>query len=124
MAKTTRELVYRAMTELGRLYAGDVPSDGDYSIVEELLEPMVDQLAADNVVLIEDIDAIEPRYFLPLARLLALEASGSFGTDATASLLTNSRAANVDVLKDREMMTLRRVASRSPTGEVLRTDYF
>lgn len=122
--RTTEQLIYRALTELGRLYVGDAPADEDYDTVEELVEPLVDQLNAQEIAYIDDINAIEPKWFLPLARLLAVEASRSFGNDAISTLITSNRAANVDALRDREHLVMREIAAARPTGEVLESDYF
>lgn len=122
--KTTRDLVYRAATELGRLYAGDALSAEDYETIEDLVEPLVEQLNALDVVYIDDINAIDPKYFLPLARLLAIEASGSFGSDATAALLERNRAGNVDALREREHDMLRKMTASRPGGEVLKGDFY
>lgn len=123
-AKTTQELIYRAMTELGRLYSGEAPSDADYDTVNALVEPLVEQLNAEEIAYIDDIDAIDPKWFLPLARLLAIEASGSFGNDAIGTLISRNRAANVDALRDREHATLRRINATRGTGEVLKATYY
>lgn len=122
--KTTQQLIYRALTEMGRLYPGDAPADEDYDTVEALIEPLVAQLNAEEIAYIDDIDAIDPKWFLPLARLVAIEAAPSFGQSAIASLLANNRAPNLDMLRDREYATLRRINATPSTGEVLKGQYF
>lgn len=122
--KTTEELIHRAMEEIGRKDAGEAPSDDDFNIVNGLVEPLIELLNADDVVYIPDIDAIEPMYFLPLARLLAIEASNTFGTDAVQTMLARNRAGNVDALKDREEQILRRITASKPTYAPLKTQYF
>ncbi len=122
--KTTQDLIYRAMTELGRLYAGDAPSDEDYDTVEVLIEPLVEQLNAQTIAYIDDVDAIDPKWFLPLARLLAIEASGSFGNSAVQMLITNNRAANLDALRDREHAVMRQINATRPSHETLKSTYY
>lgn len=122
--KTTRDWIYRAMTELGRLYAGEAPLPEDYNTVEALCEPLAEQLNADEVIYIGDIDAIEPKCFLPLSRLLAIEAAPSFGNDAIQRLLTSTRADNLDALRAREYATLRRLTAAPPTYQSVETEYF
>jgi hypothetical protein len=109
MTKTTEQLVYRAASELGRYRSGDSFDAGDYQTIEDLVEPLVAQLAAEEIAYIDDSDAISDAVFLPVGRLLAIEAAPSFGNDAIQSLLTNNRAANLDALKERENDTLRKI---------------
>lgn len=123
-AKTTEELIYRAMTEMGRLYTGDAPSDEDYDTVEALVEPLVEQLNAQEIAYIDDIDAIDPKWFLPLARLVAIEAAPSFGNSAIQSLITNNRAANLDGLRDREHAVMRQIKAARPTFETQKGSYY
>lgn len=113
--KTRTELVHRALSEMGRLYAGEAPSAEDYSAVNDLVEPLTDQLVADDVVYVGDLDQIEPAIFLSLGRLLAVTAAPSFGTDAIQTILTRNRADNLDALTEREQATLRRVSGSRPT---------
>lgn len=113
--KTRTELVHRALSEMGRLYAGEAPSAEDYSAVNDLVEPLTDQLAADDVVYVGDLDQIESAVFLSLGRLLAVIAAPSFGTDAIQTILTRNRADNLDALTEREQATLRRVSGSRPT---------
>jgi hypothetical protein len=109
MTKTTQELVYRAASEMGRHRSGDSFDAGDYQTIEDLIEPLIEQLGAEEIAYVDDIDAIEPAVFLPIARLVAVEAAPSFGSDAIQSLLTNTRASNVDALREREHETLRKI---------------
>lgn len=122
--KTTEQLIYRAMTEMGRLYSGDAPSDEDYDTVEALVEPLVEQLNAQEIAYIDDIDAIDPKWFLPLARLVAIEAAPSFGNSAVQALITNNRATNLDGLRDREHAVMRQINASKPTFEVQKSEYF
>lgn len=122
--KTTQNLIYRAMTELGRLYEGEAPTASDYATVLALVEPLVEQLNAEEVVYIDDIDAIDPKFFLPLARLLAIAASGSFGVEATATLIGRTNSQNINQLEARERQTLRRINATRATGETLKATYY
>lgn len=122
--KTRTELVHRALSEMGRLYSGEAPSSGDYASVNDLVEPLTDQLAADDVVYVSNLDAIEPVYFLSLGRLLAITAAPSFGTDAIQTILTRNRSDNLDALTEREHATLRRVSISRPTYQPAAGVYF
>lgn len=122
--KTRAELVHRALSEMGRLYAGEAPAAEDYAAVDGLVDPMTDQLAADDVVYVGDITQIEPAYFLSLGRLLAVIAAPSFGTDAIQTILTRNRADNLDALTEREQAMLRRVSVSRPTYQPAVGVYF
>ena len=122
--RTTEQLVNRAATEMGMLYSGQALDDADFDRIEEVVEPLVEQLNAEEIAYIDDIDAIEPKVFLPLARLVAIEAAQSFGNGAIQNLLTNSRSPNLDALREREHATLRRIYSTRPTGEASESEYF
>lgn len=122
--KTTQDLIYRALSEIGRRYEGEAPTDADYQSVEGLVEPLVEQLNAEEIVYIPDIDAIDPKWFLPLARLLAIECGPTFGTDAIQTLISRNRMPNVDALRDREHTVLRRINASRGTGEKQKAQYF
>lgn len=126
MAKTTRQLIYAALTKLGRLYVGEAPTDEDYQTVKDVVDPLVAALASDPRcgVLIEDIDAIEDRFFPSLALLVAVEVAPQFGTDAAQNLAANSGLASVEELKRVQMDNIRRMAARAPTYKVMQTQYF
>ena len=123
-AKTTQEWIYRALTEMGRLHVGEAPPADDYNTVNDLVEPLAALLTADNVVYIGNVDEIEPEVFLPLGRLLAIEASPSFGNGAIQTLLTRNRVDNLDALREREYATLRRITAAAPTYQPAQGEYF
>lgn len=112
VTKTRVQLIERAATELGKLVSGQNLETEDYNTIDALLDPLIEQLSLDSVVTIDDANAIDPRYFLPLGRLLANEAAPSFGTP------TN------DNLKAADERTLRRLTAAKPTYETLKVDYF
>jgi hypothetical protein len=122
--KTRRELVDRALTELGRRYGGEAGSSEDYDEVDALVDPLIEQMAADRVVYVDDVDNIEAAFFLPVARLLAAVAAPTFGKSATESLLTNTNGGNVDMLVAREERILRRINAETGSGEVVKAKYY
>jgi hypothetical protein len=79
-SKTRAQLIARALKSLGQLDPGEAPSAEDYATVDDLIDPLVAQLAADEVVYIQDTDAIELEFYMPLARLLANAAGPDFGS--------------------------------------------
>lgn len=110
--KTRQELIHHALSELGKLEEGEVPSDNTYNTVDGYVDPLIEQLSADEVVFIADPDAIEPKYFLSLGWLLANACATRFG------------GAPDENLKAMHERTLRRLTSAKPSGEVLKAEYF
>jgi hypothetical protein len=112
ITKTRTDLIERAASELGVLPAGQPLSDEDAATIGALVDPLLRQLAIDDVADVADADAIAVEHFLPLARLLANEAAPSFGA-----------AYSLDVKLENERQ-LRRLAAVRPTREPQRTTYF
>lgn len=112
ITRTRTDLIERAATELGVLPSGQPLSDEDAATIHALVDPLLRQLALDDVVDVADADAIPLEYFLPLSRLLANEASPSFGIAyGLDSKLENERQ-------------LRRLAATRPTRETLKGTYY
>lgn len=112
ISKTRVQLVERAATELGKLVSGQNLETEDSTTIDDLVDPLLAQLSSDNVVGIDDDEAIDPVYFLPLARLLANEAGPSFGIPKSQDLKADDEA------------LLRKLSSARPTFEKLKVDYF
>lgn len=110
--KTRSQLKERAAKDLGIIEPGETLSAEDDETFDDLIDPLIGQLAADQIIYIQDTDAIEVEFFLPLARLLANIAGPDFGSPI------NEQAKMLDE------QTLRRLASVKPTYEVLKTEYF
>lgn len=110
--KTRADLVERALKSIGALEPGEAPSPEDSDTVDGLIDPLIAQLAADQIVYIGDPDYIELELFLPLARLLANAAGPDFGSPI------NQEAKVVDE------QILRRLSSTKPTYEVQTGEYF
>lgn len=112
ITKTRIDLIERAASELGVLPAGQPLSDEDAATIGALFDPLTRQLSLDGVVDIADANAVLSEYFLPLARLLANEASPSFGLAWSGDV----KAANEH--------QLRRLAATRPTSETLKATYY
>jgi len=112
ITKTRTDLIERAATELGVLPSGQPLSDEDAATIGALVDPLLRQLALDDVVDVADSGAIAVEYFLPLARLVANEAAPSFGIGYS-----------LDAKLEHEHQ-LRRLAAARPTREPLRAIYF
>jgi hypothetical protein len=79
VTKTRADLIERAGWELGAKVAGQPMSAEDYDTIDGLVDALIMQLSLDNVVHVQDANAIQPEHFLSLGRLLANEAAISFG---------------------------------------------
>lgn len=112
LTKTRSQLKERAAKDLGIIEPGETLSAEDDETFDGLVDPLIAQLSAEGVVYIQDDDAIEVEYFLPLARLLANMAGPDFGSPI-----------NEDA-KAQDERTLRRISSAKPSYEVLKVEYF
>ena len=111
ISKTREDLIHRAATEVGALVVGQSLSSEEYAAIDNLVDPLVQQLSFDGVVHVQDTNAIQPEYFIPLGRLLANEAAISFG-----------QAYSRDVKIINETILLRLTAMR-PTFETLENSF-
>jgi hypothetical protein len=80
VTKTRDQLIERAGINLGLVQPGEALSTEDYATLDNLVDPLIEQLSADNVVYIDDADAVAVRVFIPLAAVLANFAGPSFGS--------------------------------------------
>lgn len=99
MAKTRQDLVYRALYNLGVLPQGQNPGSEEYASVDALVDPMVEELIAKDVCFIEDVDAIEDKYFLSLGHVLAGHAAPVFGMQADVALAARATKGEQDLEK-------------------------
>lgn len=79
-SKTRDQLIERALKSIGVLEPGEAPSAEDYDTIDDLIDPLIAQLAEDSIATIQDPDNIELALFIPLARLLANAAGPDFGS--------------------------------------------
>ena len=66
ISKTRDDLVLRAATEVGALVVGQSLGAEEYETIDNLVDPLVQQLSFDNVVHVQDTNAIQPEHFLSL----------------------------------------------------------
>jgi hypothetical protein len=112
ITKTRTDLIERAASELGVLPSGQPRSDEDAATLDALVDPLLQQLALDDVAEVADSNAVPVEFFLPLARLLANEASPSFGI-----------AYSLDAKLENERQ-LRRLNAARPTRERQKATYY
>jgi hypothetical protein len=116
--KTRTDLVHRALKNLGVLPQGQNPSAEEYNSVAALVDPMVEDLIARDIIFIEDVDAIEDRYFLALGHILAGQAAAEFGMQNDQALAARMIKAEQD-LNEMDQNTIRYLHMRT-----MRTDYY
>ena len=109
--KTRDQLITRALKSLAIIEAGEAPAAEDYATVDDMVDPLIAQLEADEIIYIQDSDAIELQYYEPLARLLANACGPDFGSPV-----------NEDA-RQRDQQILRRINATRPTYETLKVDY-
>lgn len=110
--KTRDQLKERAAKDLGVILPGEALSTEDDETLDGLVDPLIAQLAADEVVYIGNIEEIELEYFLPLASLLANMAGPDFGSPVN------------DDARKRDEATLKRISSTRPKYGVAEGSYF
>lgn len=112
ITKTRSQLKERAAKDLGIIEPGETLSTEDDDTFDGLVDPLIAQLAADNIVTIQDSEAIEVALFLPLARLLANIAGPDFGSPVNKDAKLEDEA------------ELKRLVSTLPTYEPMIGNYF
>jgi len=110
--KTRSQLIHRALSSIGALEPGEAPSPEDYSTMDGLVDPLIAQLSADEIIYIDDDNAIDVAFFIPLANLLANMAGPDFGSPVN------------DDAKLRDETTLRRLTAGRPTYQPQVGEYF
>ena len=90
MPKSSLELITRALERLQRVGAGQDPSPEDAQLVRDKLNPLLEELAQQEVVFVADTEAIPDIVFLGLANRVAAEVSADFGLGAVDPATINS----------------------------------
>lgn len=110
--KTRTQLKERAAKDLAIIEPGEALSAEDDETFDGLVDPLIAQLAADEIVYIQDSEEIELVFFLPLARLLANIAGPDFGSSIN------------EAAKQQDEQTLRRLSSTKPTLEMIKVKFY
>jgi hypothetical protein len=112
ISKTREDLILRAATEVSALVAGQSLAAEDYETINNLVDPLIAQLSFDDIVHVQDVEAIQLEHFLPLARLLANESAIAFGQAYSKEIKTANE------------WQLLRINAMRPTYEILEGTYF
>lgn len=110
MAKSRQDLVNQALFNLGVLVIGQNAGAEEYNLVDGIVDPMLEELIGRDIVFVQDVDAIEDRYFLSLGHVLAGQAASLFG-------MQNDQALAARMIKGEK--DLRVLSAMRPTYETL-----
>jgi hypothetical protein len=110
--KTLTELKTEALGILVGLDPSQSPDVEDLDTIGKYVDPLLAQLAVDEIVYITDSNEIPNEYFLPLARLLANVSGPRFGSPM------NEDAKRIDE------QALRRLTTGKPTYEPMKAVYY
>jgi hypothetical protein len=116
--KTRTDLVHRALKNLGVLPQGQSPSAEEFNSIDALIEPMIEDLIARNIVFVESAEAIDDKYFLALGHVLAGLAQSEFGMQADQAIAARMIKAEQD-LNEMDRNTIRYLHMRT-----MHTDYY
>lgn len=90
--KTRRQLIDKALENLGVIASGEAPANEDISKIDDYIDPMLDMAAADGLPVVNDAGSpvavggsIDNQYFLSYAAMLSNEAKASYGLTGDAS---------------------------------------
>ena len=121
MPKTRRELVFRALRNLGVLPQGQVPSDEEFDSVNDLVVPVLEDLSARNICFVPDFEAIDDEKFLALGHILADRMRSEFG-----AMGSSPEVAEIAALATKAELDLKeqfRIATREPL-RAMRSDFY
>ena len=94
---TRTDLIHRALRNLGALPQGQAPDADTAQAVGDLLDGMLAELEARDVLYIKDIDTfdLEDKYLQPLGHILAWRAAPEFGMAADPGLAALATQAEI-----------------------------
>jgi hypothetical protein len=112
MTKSRENLVYRALSKLKVIAAGQTPSAEDNQVVDDMVEPTLSELAARSIYAYGDPDQIEDECFEHLAAILAQVCAEDFGLDGDdrKRVMAENR--------------LREIGAEKLSGQPLKVDYY
>lgn len=113
--QTRTDLVHKALKNLGVLPQGQAPSAEEYNQVDALVEPMIEELAARDIITLASTAVFEDKYFLALAHVLAGHSLSEFGMQNDPALTARAVKGEVD---------LQTMFATRPTYNVLETQAF
>jgi hypothetical protein len=110
-----QDLIYRALRNLGALPQGQAPSAEDYQSLTDLVDSMLVELEARDVVYIADVENLDDKFLQPLGHILAWRAAPEFGAGSDQALAALSVQAE---------MHLKQMESVRPDYTIFGGQYF
>lgn len=117
MAKTRAELILKALNVLGVPGVGNTPGPEDVDAMDDLIDPALAELAADDIYSVADTDHIDDEAFLALADVVASVAASDFGNQTI-------RGQPVDTVRQLAERRLRRLGNAGPKKYPATAEYF
>jgi hypothetical protein len=117
LTKTRNDLVNQALSNLGKLAAGQTADAEDFDAVDSHVDGTLSRLAIRDIATVTDDDAIPVEWFDPIAMIVADDAAPEFGMAGVPST-----GQEPPVLAAENM--LRELNRGKPTGEHQHTEYF
>jgi hypothetical protein len=126
--RTSNDLVYEALANLGVLAAGQSVDPTDFSAVSEKLDSIFRKLAALEICYVPDANNIPGAWFSDLADIVAGECAMKFGSNADHYSMLIMRGlggvGEVPVGAGAAAQSLKQMTRGRPTYESLRTESF
>ena len=97
MAQDRDALIHRALRNLGVLPMGQIPSAEEYQSIDDLIDPMVENLRNRRIADIANVDILEDEFFLPLGHILAAVAAPEFGQAQDQAIWALKERAEIDL---------------------------
>jgi hypothetical protein len=109
-----QDLIYRALRNLGALPQGQAPAAEDYQSMSDLVDRVIAELEAKDIIYIASADAIDDEHFLSLGHILAWKAAPEFGAGSDQALAALAVASELDLktmdnkdVRERHLRTMR-----------------
>jgi hypothetical protein len=112
-----QDLIYRALRNLGALPAGQAPAAEEYQSMSDLVDSVLAELEAKDIIYIASADAIEDEHFLSLGHILAWKAAPEFGAGSDQAL------AALAVVAEQDLKTMDNKDVRERHLRTMWTDY-
>ena len=97
MSQDRTALIHRGLRNLGVLPQGQSPSAEEYQSIDDLIDPMVENLRNRNIAKIGDVDHLEDEFFLPLGHILAAVAAPEFGQEQNQAIWALKERAEINL---------------------------
>jgi hypothetical protein len=92
-----QDLIYRALKNLGALPQGAAPDADTYQAVSDLVDSVIAELEAKDIIYIASADVIDDEHLLSLGHILAWKAAPEFGAGSDQALAALAIAAEQDL---------------------------